>query len=58
MAQAKVLTEKEVKKVVKLIDSKRHASRNRCMFLLTHGTGSFATDVVVQGVLKGGSMPV
>jgi integrase/recombinase XerD len=39
MAQAKVLTEKEVKKVVKLIDSKRHASRNRCMFLLTHGTG-------------------
>jgi integrase/recombinase XerD len=45
MAQAKVLTEKEVKKVVKLIDSKRHASRNRCMFLLTHGTGMRVGEV-------------
>ena len=33
MSQAKVLTEKEIKKVVKVIDSKRHATRNRCMFL-------------------------
>ena len=39
MSQAKVLTEKEIKKVVKLIDSKRHSTRNRCMFLLTHGSG-------------------
>ena len=39
MSQAKVLTEKEIKKVVKVIDSKRHATRNRCMFLLTHGSG-------------------
>jgi integrase/recombinase XerD len=39
MSQAKVLTEKEIKKVVKLIESKRHSTRNRCMFLLTHGSG-------------------
>lgn len=54
MAQAKVLTEKEVKKVVKLIDSKRHASRNRCMFLLTHGTGMRVGEVAalrIQDVL-------
>jgi integrase/recombinase XerD len=54
MAQAKVLTEKEVKKVVKLINSKRHASRNRCMFLLTHGTGMRVGEVAalcIQDVL-------
>ncbi len=54
MAQAKVLTEKEVKKVVKLIDSKRHATRNRCMFLLTHGTGMRVGEVAalrIQDVL-------
>jgi integrase/recombinase XerD len=45
MSQAKVLTEKEIKKVVKLIDSKRHASRNRCMFLLTHGSGMRVGEV-------------
>jgi integrase/recombinase XerD len=45
MSQAKVLTEKEIKKVVKLIDSKRHATRNRCMFLLTHGSGMRVGEV-------------
>ena len=45
MSQAKVLTEKEIKKVVKVIDSKRHASRNRCMFLLTHGSGMRVGEV-------------
>ena len=45
MSQAKVLTEKEIKKVVKLIESKRHASRNRCMFLLTHGSGMRVGEV-------------
>jgi integrase/recombinase XerD len=45
MSQAKVLTEKEVKKVVKLIESKRHATRNRCMFLLTHGSGMRVGEV-------------
>ena len=45
MSQAKVLTEKEIKKVVKVIDSKRHAIRNRCMFLLTHGSGMRVGEV-------------
>jgi len=45
MSQAKVLTEKEIKKVVKLIDSKRHSTRNRCMFLLTHGSGMRVGEV-------------
>ena len=40
MSQAKVLTEKEIKKVLKLIESKRHAARNRCMFLMTHLCGA------------------
>ena len=45
MSQAKVLTEKEIKKVVKLIESKRHASRNRCMFLMTHMSGARIGEV-------------
>lgn len=45
MSQAKVLTDKEIKKVVKVIDSKRHATRNRCMFLLTHGSGMRVGEV-------------
>jgi integrase/recombinase XerD len=45
MSQAKVLTEKEIKKVVKVIDAKRHATRNRCMFLLTHGSGMRVGEV-------------
>lgn len=45
MSQAKVLTEKEIKKVVKLIDTKRHSTRNRCMFLLTHGSGMRVGEV-------------
>lgn len=45
MSQAKVLTEKEIKKVVKVIDSKRHATRNRCMFLMTHMSGARISEV-------------
>lgn len=45
MSQAKVLTEKEIKKVVKVIDSKRHSSRNRCMFLMTHMSGARISEV-------------
>ena len=40
MKQAKVLTEKELKKVVDYINGMdRHAVRNRTMLLLTHTTG-------------------
>ena len=45
MSQAKVLSEKEIKKVVKIIDSKRHSARNRCMFMLTHGSGMRVGEV-------------
>lgn len=40
MSQAKVLSEKELKRVLKVVESKRHASRNRCMFLMTHLCGT------------------
>ena len=40
MSQAKVLSEKELKRVLKVIESKRHATRNRCMFLMTHLCGT------------------
>ena len=40
MSQAKVLTEKELKRVLKVVESKRHASRNRCMFMMTHLCGT------------------
>ncbi len=55
MSQAKVLTEKEIKKVVKLIESKRHASRNRCMFLMTHMSGARISEVAnlkIESVLS------
>ena len=45
MSQAKVLTEKEIKKVIKVIESKRHASRNRCMFMMTHLSGARISEV-------------
>jgi len=40
MSQAKVLSEKELKRVLKVIESKRHATRNRCLFLMTHLCGT------------------
>ena len=45
MSQAKVLSEKEIRKVVKVIESKRHSTRNRCMFSLTHGSGMRVGEV-------------
>jgi integrase/recombinase XerD len=45
MSQAKVLTEKEIKKVVKVINSKRHATRNLCMFWVTHMSGARISEV-------------
>ncbi len=45
MSQAKVLSEKEIKKVIKVIDAKRHSTRNRCMFFLTHGSGMRVGEV-------------
>ena len=40
MSKAKVISEKELKRVLKLIDSKRHSERNRCLFLMTHFCGT------------------
>jgi integrase/recombinase XerD len=39
MSQAKVLTEKEVRKVLLYIASRKHASRNRAMFVVLNSTG-------------------
>ena len=39
MSQAKVLTEKEVRKVLLYIASRKHATRNRAMFVLLNATG-------------------
>ena len=39
MSQAKVLTEKEVRKVLLYIASKKHAARNRAMFTILNATG-------------------
>ena len=47
MKQAKVLTEKELKKVVDYINGMdRHAVRNRTMLLLTHYCGMRTMDRV------------
>lgn len=45
MTQAKVLNEREVKKCLLYISARRHASRNRCMFLLTHQSGMRVGEV-------------
>ena len=45
MTQAKVLNEREIKKCLTWISAKRHASRNRCMFLLTHQSGMRVGEV-------------
>jgi integrase/recombinase XerD len=45
MSQAKVLNEREIKKCLTWISAKRHASRNRCMFLLTHQSGMRVGEV-------------
>jgi integrase/recombinase XerD len=39
MSQAKVLTEKEVRKVLLFIASRNHAVRNRAMFVVLNQTG-------------------
>ena len=45
MSQAKVLNEREIKKVLLYISARRHAARNRCMFLLTHQCGMRVGEV-------------
>jgi integrase/recombinase XerD len=39
MAQAKVLTEKEIRKVLLFIGSRKHNTRNRAMFVVLNATG-------------------
>ena len=46
MKQAKVLNEKELKKVIDFIDATdRHAERNRTMLLLTHYCGMRVKEI-------------
>ena len=46
MTQARVLDERDIKRCLLYIAARRHASRNRCMFLLTHQTGMRVGEVV------------
>ena len=61
MAQARVLTDKELKQVLNYNDAcERHAARNRLMLLLTHWAGMRVGEVValrVSDVVDEGSKP-
>jgi len=46
MAQAKVLTQDEVERVMRYLGKKQHAMRNQSMFLLTHGCGVRIKELV------------
>ena len=46
MAQAKVLTQDEVERVMQYLGKKQHAMRNQAMFLLTHGCGVRIKELV------------
>ncbi len=45
MTQAKVLSERDIKKCLLYISARRHAARNRSMFLLTHQSGMRVGEV-------------
>ena len=45
MSQAKVLNDREIRKCLLYIASKRHAARNRALFLFTHLTGARCCEV-------------
>lgn len=45
MKQAKVLTDKELKKVIDYVETQRHAERNRTMLLLTHYCGMRVSEI-------------
>jgi integrase/recombinase XerD len=46
MSQAKVLTQDEIEKMLGFLNTKKHASRNRAMFLLSHGCGVRIKELV------------
>jgi integrase/recombinase XerD len=45
LAQARVFTERELKRVLSYIQSQPHATRNRCMVLMTHWAGMRVGEV-------------
>ncbi|MFZ6755390.1 tyrosine-type recombinase/integrase [Undibacterium sp. Dicai25W] len=59
MAQAKTLTEKELRKVLNYIAIHKHAARNRAMLLVTHLSGMRVGEVAalrIGDVWTGGAM--
>lgn len=46
MPQAKVLTNNEIEKILNYLNGHKYASRNRAMFLLTHGCGVRIKELV------------
>jgi len=49
VAQARVFTERELKRVLSYIQSQPHATRNRCMVLMTHWAGMRVGEVAARG---------
>jgi len=50
MKQAKVLTQKELRRVLAVIDAGNHAARNKCAFYLTHLAGLRVKEVAALKV--------
>ena len=50
MAQAKVLSEKELKKVLQYCDQHKHPTRNKAMLLMTHLAGLRVGEVAALRV--------
>ena len=50
MKQAKVLTQKELRRVLAVIDAGNHAARNKCAFYLTHLAGLRVKEVAALRV--------
>ena len=52
MSQARVLTERELRKVLKYCSNQPHATRNRAMLLCTHMAGMRVGEVAALSVFK------
>lgn len=50
MAQAKTLTEKELRRVLNYIATRKHAARNRAMLLVTHYSGMRCKEVAALAI--------
>ena len=54
MAQARVLTERELRKVLNYCNTQPHSARNRSMLLCTHLAGMRVGEVAALCICNGG----